>query len=280
MKIPTDPERDSRSPGPGILFRERWGWKPLLRTLTSGIWVLLGALVSEGLGGLVEAACSWERRGTYRTAWAVCPWSGCQCSYLYGQGPAIGPHTGEGCFRYLSSVWRAIAPHLSPWFADGDVPSAANLNLNGGSGSHVRWHCDDEPLFGGIGDPKLIVSLSLGSPVTFKWKAKSCSVLDAHCALRRFCLVGLLVIVGSNLTLLLGLGLLLRGRLLWSPSLVVLPPVWPASCVSAVDKSRSSKSAEVRRIWGIYDERLNLARPGDLGNFEEALAVGDASGHW
>ena len=54
------------------------------------------------------------------------------------------------------------------------MPTAANLNLYGGSRSHVSWHCDDEPLFGGIGDPKLIVSLSQGSSVTFKWKAKSC----------------------------------------------------------------------------------------------------------
>ena len=105
-------------------------------------------------------------RSTYRTAWAVCPRSGCQCSYSYGQGPAIGPHTGRGCFRYLTSVWRALEPLLSPWCADGEVPSAANLNLYGGSRSHVSWHCDDEPLFGGIGDPKLIVSLSLGSSVT------------------------------------------------------------------------------------------------------------------
>ena len=59
------------------------------------------------------------------------------------------------------------------------MPSAANLNLYGGSRSHVSWHCDDEPLFGGIGDPKLIVSLSLGSSVTFKWKAKSCSDSEA-----------------------------------------------------------------------------------------------------
>ena len=63
---------------------------------------------------------------------------------------------------------------MSPWCADGDVPTAANLNLYGGSRSFVSWHCDDEPLFGDIGEPKLIVSLSLGSAVTFKWKAKSC----------------------------------------------------------------------------------------------------------
>ena len=47
---------------------------------------------------------------------------------------------------------------MSPWCADGDVPTAANLNLYGGSRSYVSWHCDDEPLFGGIGEPKLIVS--------------------------------------------------------------------------------------------------------------------------
>ena len=174
VKIPSDPEREPRSPGPGISLRERWGWKPLLRTLTSGIWVLLGVLRCSGFEGLLEAAASWERRGTYRTAWAVCSRSGCQCSYSYGQGPAIGPHTGRGCFRYLTSVWRALAPLMSPWCADGDVPTAANLDLHGGLRSHVSWHCDDEPLFGSIGEQKLIVSLSLGDTATFKRKTKSC----------------------------------------------------------------------------------------------------------
>ena len=138
------------------------GWKPLLRTLTSVIWVLPGALRSVGLVGVLEAAASWERRSTYRTAWAVCPWSGCQCSYLYGHGPAIGPHTGRGCFGHLSRVWRAIAPLMSPWCADGDVPTAANLNLYGGLRSYVS------------SEPKLIAFLSLGDTVTFTWKAKSC----------------------------------------------------------------------------------------------------------
>ena len=57
------------------------------------------------------------------------------------------------------------------------------MNLYEGSRSHVSWHCDDESLFGGIGDPKLIVSLSLGSSVTFKWRAKSC--LDSEGNSRR-----------------------------------------------------------------------------------------------
>ena len=58
---------------------------------------------------------------------------------------------------------------MSPWCADGDVPTAANLNLYEGQRAHVAWHCDDEPLFGGSGDPKLIVSLSPGSSAAFKW---------------------------------------------------------------------------------------------------------------
>ena len=66
---------------------------------------------------------------------------------------------------------------MSPWCADGDVPTAANLNLYVGQRAHVAWHCDDESLFSG--DPKLIVSLSLGSPAAFKWKAKSCSDSEA-----------------------------------------------------------------------------------------------------
>ena len=134
VKIPCVPEKALMvgvfvSPRPGVLLRETWGWKPSLHSPSGGVWVLPGALQSFGFLDLLGAAASWVSRSTYRTAWAVCPWSGCQCSYSYGQGPAIGPHTGRGCFRYFVSVWRAIAPVLSPWCADGDVPSAANLNL-------------------------------------------------------------------------------------------------------------------------------------------------------
>ena len=37
---------------------------------------------------------------------------------------------------------------MKPWCAEGDVPTAANLNLYRGWNSCVGWHCDDEPLFG------------------------------------------------------------------------------------------------------------------------------------
>ena len=54
------------------------------------------------------------------------------------------------------------------------MPSAANLNLYRGGNSRVNWHSDDEPLFGGSGVHKLIVSVSLGAPVLFKWRGRSC----------------------------------------------------------------------------------------------------------
>ena len=42
-----------------------------------------------------------------------------------------------------------------------------NLNLYAGPGSFIRWHSDNEPLFGPQKLPKLIVSLSLGNSVEF-----------------------------------------------------------------------------------------------------------------
>ena len=52
---------------------------------------------------------------------------------------------------------------MKPWCAEGEVPTAVNLNLYRGWKSCVGWHCDDEPLFGKCGDAKLIVSVSFGS---------------------------------------------------------------------------------------------------------------------
>ena len=43
-----------------------------------------------------------------------------------------------------------------------------NLNQYAGSGSFIRWHSDNEPLFGPQNAPKLIVSMSLGNSVDFK----------------------------------------------------------------------------------------------------------------
>ena len=52
--------------------------------------------------------------------------------------------------------------------------------------------------------------------------------------------------------------------------LVKVSPLWSASWVSAVDKSRNSKSAEGRGIWEIYDNCLQFVL------VSHALAVRDA----
>ena len=54
-----------------------------------------------------------------------------------------------------------------------------NLNRCAGSGSFIRWHSDNEPLFGPQNSPKLIVSLSLGNSVEFM------VVRETYDALRR-----------------------------------------------------------------------------------------------
>ena len=57
-------------------------------------------------------------------------------------------------------------------------------------------------------------------------------------------------------------------------------PLWPASWVSSVDRSRCSKSAEVRRIWDVSDERLGLVDADDAFTVDSAIASGDVSGAW
>ena len=57
-------------------------------------------------------------------------------------------------------------------------------------------------------------------------------------------------------------------------------PLWPASWVPSVDRSRSSKSAEVRRISDIYDERLGWVDADEALTVDGAVASGDVSGAW
>ena len=57
-------------------------------------------------------------------------------------------------------------------------------------------------------------------------------------------------------------------------------PIWPACWISAVDRSRSSRSAEVRRVWEVYDERLSFVPVGDALCLDDALHSGDVSRAW
>ena len=162
-------------PGPGSENRKQLGWTQLEKTEKSGVWFFRGAFQRDDLFSSLAETVDWEWKGSYQTAWAVLGGSSCSCSYAYGHGTAIGPHTGMRCKALLSFLWRTyVAPLMKPWCAEGEVPSAANLNFYRGRNSRVSWHSDDEPLFGGSGVHKLIVSVSFGASALFKWKGKSC----------------------------------------------------------------------------------------------------------
>ena len=128
----------------------------------------------------LDAAGDSERKGSCHTAWSVPCDSSCTCSSAYGQGPAIGPHTGKRCWKLFAGVWRASAPLMKPWCAEGEVPTAASLNLFRGWRSCVGWHRDDEPLFGECGEAKLIVSVSFGSTAVFRWRCQPCPDDEGH----------------------------------------------------------------------------------------------------
>ena len=161
-------------PGLGRVIRNMFGWSQLEKTVRSGVWLFRGALRGENLFSSLCAAGDWVRKGSYHTAWAVPGDSSCTCSYAYGRGPAIGPHTGRRCWPLLAGVWRG---YRTP---DEALPTAANLNLYRGWKSCVGWHCDGGPLFGKCGGAKLLVSVSFGSSALFRWRRQSCSDGEGH----------------------------------------------------------------------------------------------------
>ena len=149
------------------------------KTDRSVLWLFRGALRGGDVCSSLLALCYWVKKGSYHTAWSVPPLSACSCSYAYGRGPAIGPQTGERCWSLLTGLWRAVAPLMKPWCAEGVLPTAANLHLYRGRFSRVAWHSDNEPLFGERGESKLIVSMSFGTRARFKWKGESCPDSEA-----------------------------------------------------------------------------------------------------
>ena len=157
-------------------------WTQVEKTEKSGLWWFRGALRRQEIFPVLLAAVDWVRKGSYHTAWSVPSTSSCSCSYAYGRGTAIGPQTGARCWPRLVRMWRAIAPLMKPWCAEEDLLTAANLNFHRGWNSRVGWYCDDEPLFGGSGVPKLIVSVSFGTQALFKWISSPVRTVKLACA--------------------------------------------------------------------------------------------------
>ena len=66
----------------------------------------------------------------------------------------------------------------------------------------------------------------------------------------------------------------------WVTQAVRCTPLWPASWLPVVDKSRGSKSVEVQRVWEIYDERLQFMSRQDASLLDESLGRDDVSLAW
>ena len=78
----------------------------------------------------------------------------CRCPYLYGGFSSSRKPEG---MEFAPRFAEARCTFIQSWYPDREVPTSANLNLYGGSGSRVRWHSDDEDLFARRGESKLIV---------------------------------------------------------------------------------------------------------------------------
>ena len=155
------------------------GWTKVCKTTLSGIWVLKGnASTCMFPANLDHLPVGWRKRGAYKTAW-VTPGHDCLCSYQYGHGAAVRPQTNKAVWDGVICLWSRVAPFLSPWCGKKELPTGVNLNHYDGSRSCVRWHSDNEPLFGPRDSPKLTVSLSLGNPVEFKVRRVSDGVTSS-----------------------------------------------------------------------------------------------------
>ena len=66
----------------------------------------------------------------------------------------------------------------------------------------------------------------------------------------------------------------------WVTQPVRCTPLWPASWLPAVDKTRGSKSVEVQRVWELYDERLQFMSRRNASLHDESLDRDDVSMAW
>ena len=165
-------------PGPGCRRRVQIGWEVLHQDCLpggggSGFWFWGRALGSFDLFSELKDAVTWVKKKGHSTAWVTDP-ARCSCTYSYG-GREHSPDKCDAAWPLLAFIWRGIAPLMRPWcsMAEEEVPGGVNLNLYSGGKACIPRHSDNEPLFGGGGDSKLIVSVSFGDTATFRWARSS-----------------------------------------------------------------------------------------------------------
>ena len=148
----------------------RWAGRRCVKPQSRGFGCQQGnAIVRMLFENLDHLRAGRRPRGSYETAW-VTPGHDCLCSYQYGHGASYqttktnGRHLAWGCWF----VGQGLAPLVTLGVPGGKLPTGVNLNRYSGPSSCIRWHSDNEPLFGPQNAPKLIVSMSLGNSVEFK----------------------------------------------------------------------------------------------------------------
>ena len=148
-------------------------WTKVCQTARSGFSVLKGNGRARMLPDNHDhLRVGWRLRGSYETA-CVTPGHDCLCPYEYGHGAAVRPQTDIAIWDGVIGLWSRVGPLLSPWCARGNMPTEVNLNRYAGPGSHIRWHSDNEPLFGPQYAPKLKVSLRFGNSVEFEVRCRA-----------------------------------------------------------------------------------------------------------
>ena len=88
------------------------------------------------------------------------------------------------------------------------------------------------------------------------------------------------MIGGSLPILLFAPSLIVVGGLVLLHRLSSVPPFGLLLGYLPIDKSRSSKSVEVRRVWEVYDERLQFMSRRDASLLDESLGCDDVSLAW
>ena len=152
------------SPGYGLDIRQSMGWTKVCGSAQSGIWVLKGNARTR----MLLTTFGWNGGSRVHTRLPGLRQGATVCVHTsMDMEQQSDPKPNNAIWDGVSGLWDRVAPFLSPWCGKKDVPTGVNLNHYAGSGSFIRWHSDDEPLFGPQNSPKLIVSLSLGNSVEF-----------------------------------------------------------------------------------------------------------------
>ena len=147
VACPSCPDHSPEPLGSGRMIRNMLGWSQLKKTDRSEVSCFGGVLKGENIFlPFLQRETGLKRDRTAQRERP--PWVPLVLARMRaGLAKLWGRILGERCWPLLSGLWRAIAPLMKPWCAEGEVPTAANLNLYRGWKSCVGWHRDDEPLF-------------------------------------------------------------------------------------------------------------------------------------